>query len=439
MTAERHRSSIREATYETLSAINIQIALFIYMATFIDLGNRVFEASFSRKMPLNLGDETMTEFSSSAMMHSFIAGNTNFLTSYVCFSSSGIISLTFAQFKNYMTRHAQDAEVKGKIVYLLACTANSLLIFLNQVSYYAIGLPYFTSILIIIIRLIVRFDEYGELPDNSDPHMMVLLVLVVVLLPMKFIPVILSKMLKQFSEGWILQETAHMNKRNRSGYGVTGYNEAGYMFLPSARNCHKHLNDSGASLNPGFFYFSKDPLSRRLYRLRFETQVFCKVAMHFFFLAITLAMLSTIHLVLDLSTVAFSTYLFEVIEWVWVRPLLNALTLGTIPLLLLSFGLLHLYYTVCHPWRSEGVSVGFQPNDQETWKPFSHHPNGWYLYNKMFHHNIQVVKQDGDQGCGIIIQRNCLLLSIKNCSVLKLLSLKRPNVGDTVEACCHQI
>ena len=85
-----------------------------------------------------------------------------------------------------MTRHAPDAELKGKIVYLLACTANSLVIFLSQVSYYAIGLPYFTSILIIIIRLIVRFDEYGELPDNSDPHMMVLLVLVVVLLPMKF-------------------------------------------------------------------------------------------------------------------------------------------------------------------------------------------------------------------------------------------------------------
>ena len=102
--------------------------------------------------------------------------------------------------------------------------------------------------------------------------------------------------------------------------------------------------------------------------------------MHFFFLALTLAMLSSIHRVLDLSTVTFSTYLFEVVEWVWVRPLLHALTLGTLPLLLLSFGLLHLYYTVCHPWRSEGVSVGFQPNDHETWKPLTQHPDGWYLF-----------------------------------------------------------
>ena len=83
MTADRHRSSIHEATHETLSAINIQIALFIYMATFIDLGDRVFETSFGVRMPFNLGDETMTEFSSSAMMNSLIAGSANFLTFYV--------------------------------------------------------------------------------------------------------------------------------------------------------------------------------------------------------------------------------------------------------------------------------------------------------------------------------------------------------------------
>ena len=121
-----------------------------------------------------------------------------------------------------MTRHAQDAELGGKLVYLLASAVNSLAILLTQISYYTIGLPYFTSILIIIIRLIVRFDEYGELPDESHPAMMVILVLVVVLLPLKFMPTMMSRMLEEFSNSWILQETSHMNERNRSGYQVTG-------------------------------------------------------------------------------------------------------------------------------------------------------------------------------------------------------------------------
>ena len=37
-------------------------------------------------------------------------------------------------------------------------------------------------------------------------------------------------------------------------------------------------------------------------------------------------------------------------------------------LLILSFGLLHIYYKHCHPWIKEGVSVGFEPRDQELWK-----------------------------------------------------------------------
>ena len=74
MIADRHNSSIHEATHETLSAVNIQIALFLYMATFISLGDQVFKDSFGVKMPLNAGFETMTKFSSSAMMDSLLAG-----------------------------------------------------------------------------------------------------------------------------------------------------------------------------------------------------------------------------------------------------------------------------------------------------------------------------------------------------------------------------
>ena len=73
----------------------------------------------------------------------------------------------------------------------------------------------------------------------------------------KIMPTLMSRMLLEFSDSWILQETGQRNMRNRSGHGMTGC-KTRFMFLPSC--------------NPGFFYFSKDPLSRRLYRLRFETR-----------------------------------------------------------------------------------------------------------------------------------------------------------------------
>ena len=44
-------------------------------------------------------------------------------------------------------------------------------------------------------------------------------------------------------------------------------------------------------------------------------------------------------------------------------------TISMMPLLSLSFGFIYVYYTYCHPWVSERVSVGFEPEDNELWKP----------------------------------------------------------------------
>ena len=64
-----------------------------------------------------------------------------------------------------MTRHGRDSEKLGKLVYFFSCICNSLAIFLSQISYFAIGLPYFLNVLIIIIRRIVNLDEYANLPN----------------------------------------------------------------------------------------------------------------------------------------------------------------------------------------------------------------------------------------------------------------------------------
>ena len=39
-----------------------------------------------------------------------------------------------------------------------------------------------------------------------------------------------------------------------------------------------------------------------------------------------------------------------------------------LPILGMSFFFLYVYYKYCHPWLKEGVSVGFEPRDQELWK-----------------------------------------------------------------------
>ena len=75
------------------------------------------------------------------------------------------------------------------------------------------------------------------------------------------------------------------------------------MFLPSSHNNLSHVNNKESFVNPGFYYFSKDRLSKELYRLRFEVQMFCKVLMHTFYLGVSFFFLNTLHLLLLSSTV----------------------------------------------------------------------------------------------------------------------------------------
>ena len=99
-----------------------------------------------------------------------------------------------------------------------------------------------------------------------------------------------------------------MSERIRSGYDVPGFETALYMFLPSSHNDLSHVDNKESFANPGFYYFSKDPLSRELYRLRFEIQLFCKVLMHTFYLVFSFILINTIHLLLLSSTVLSNDY-----------------------------------------------------------------------------------------------------------------------------------
>ena len=199
--ANRYNFNIHEAVNETLSAINVQVAVWISLATYIEkfayYANRTFDVEITKKM-FNLPCEGFRE---SAVFSSLIAG---------------IISLTFAQWKQYMTRHENDLNVSGKLVYFFACLFNSLAIFATQTTFYTIGFPYFTGLLVIVIRSISHFDSYDPITKPNEV-MTNLLYFVVVLMPLKFIQNIFDSIIKTFTDNWILHKMHHLNHKNRQG------------------------------------------------------------------------------------------------------------------------------------------------------------------------------------------------------------------------------
>ena len=140
------------------------------------------------------------------------------------------------------------------------------------------------------------------------------------------------------------------------------------MFLPCSVNKYDHVADNEAMLNPGFLYFSKDPISKCLYRLKFEIHMFHKVTVHILYLSSTLCFINTFHLVLKASTLEVEPMWLDLLDSYYIRSAM-IFAASMIPILLVSFGLLYVYYNYCHPWVSEGVSVGFEPQDNGLWEP----------------------------------------------------------------------
>ena len=138
------------------------------------------------------------------------------------------------------------------------------------------------------------------------------MVLLVVIVPLKLIPIKFAKTLDKITNDWIMNLPKHLHARNTSGYDVPGMKKALFMFLPSSSNSHGHIHKKSSS-GAGFFYFSKDPLSRKLYQLRFECHLFCKVAMHSLYFALVVAMVNTIHITMEYSTLVASSYWLQIL------------------------------------------------------------------------------------------------------------------------------
>ena len=208
-TAKRYDFNIHEAIKETLTTLNIQIAVWIALATFIDKFRDYILATFEVHLDnrlFKLKEDDFNAFGKSAVFLSLMAG---------------IVSLTFAQWKQYMTRHQNDSSLIGKLVYFSACFFNSLAIIISQSTFYVIGFPYFTCVLMVIMRFISGFDEYAPLVEPTDT-MIVILYFVVVLMPLKFVPEMFDSLVKICTDRFIFHKTHHLNNRNRSGYDISG-------------------------------------------------------------------------------------------------------------------------------------------------------------------------------------------------------------------------
>jgi hypothetical protein len=353
--AKRFDFNIHEATSETLATINVQIAVWVSLSTFIEKFRVYIKATFDVEVDnemFGLKNEDFFSFTQSAVFPSLLAG---------------IVSVTFAQWKQYMTRHESDASLIGKLVYFLACFFNSLAIIVSQTTFYIIGLPYLTCILLVVMRYVAHFDEYDPLVEPTK-EMIVILYFVIVLMPLKFVPLMFDSLVKMFTDRWILHKTYHLNNYNRSGYEISGVIHS--MFLPCSVNKFDHVADIETTLNPGFSYFSHDPQSKHLYRLKFEIHVFHKVAVHVLYLVGTFFLINTAHFVFKAGTLEVEPDWLDLLDSHYIK-ISMIFAACVIPMLLVSFGMLHVYYNHCHPWTSEGISFGFEPKDNGLWKPFS--------------------------------------------------------------------
>ena len=269
----RFDANINEATRETLRAVCIQIALFMYLSTIIFALQDIWSAAVRHSNVTNPSSYTMSSDKFNLTEASVEFDKSPIFTSFI----SGIISVAFAQFNMYSVRHGGDLEIKGKLVYFTICLLNTICIFLSMTMYYSLGLPNFIMILIVIIRRVCGYnddDHFIALPDSNE-FILKVLIIVFALLPLIFLPKALAYLLHSKTKSFIMNEKIHRSAGIQSGYDVPGLNHGLFMFLPQS---YFNYRDPRAV---HIYCFNRNPLSRKFYRLRFKLHLWNKTFVHF--------------------------------------------------------------------------------------------------------------------------------------------------------------
>ena len=292
--ALRFDLNINEATKETLRAVCVQIALFMYLNTMVFALQDIWSAAIQNSNVTNPSsyemsiekfnlDETYVEFYKSPIFDSFIMG---------------MISVAFAQFQMYSVRHAGDLELMGKLIYFATCLLNTISIFLSMTMYYSMGLPNFIMMLIVIIRRVCGYsdeDKFIPLPESNE-FILEVLIIAFALVPLVLLPNGLAYFLHNKTNSFIMQEKVQRSAGIQSGYDVPGHRMGLYMFLP--QSYFDYRDPSAVHIK----CFNQNPLSRKFYRLRFKLHLWNKTFVHFSSLALGAVCLHSLDYLIEKSS-----------------------------------------------------------------------------------------------------------------------------------------
>ena len=351
---KRFDFSILEAIYETAPAVAFQTSIVVLTYFSVRVVNR--------RLAMFIAPETQTftleNFCPDCVELLSLGANTPITRS----AAAGLFAFSMAQFNLYSVRHESDMNFCGKVVYFLACFFNSVSAMVVLTTFYCLAIANLFPIMVIILKLANGLDlNYAYPPEHANETIVTLLIILVVVIPIRYAPEVFSKHLHLFVERYITSPQTDANQRQRGGYGLFSCRKNFFLFLPVATNTYSEL-ESLPTVERKYQHFSKNQLSRSMYRLRFTIDLICRIVMQNFYILLSLIFLHTSHILLHWGIASFPHHL-QITTYPEYATLLKVCALVSYPALILSFGFLYLYYQKCHPWKSEGLSIGFEPSD----------------------------------------------------------------------------
>ena len=278
---------------------------------------------------------------------------------------AGLLSFSLAQLSLYSIRHEGEMNLRGKIVYFLACLMNSISVMITMTTYCCLAMATLFPIIMITIKLAngmpMHCGQRCPTPVYADPKLVSILIIIAVIAPIQFLPQWFSHYLNSFVQNHLMSPHPDANDLQRGGYDLFSFASNFFWFLPVPMNKYENF-ESLPTIDQKYHYFSNNPLSRHLFRHRFKINLICRIVIQNFYILLSLIFLHTSHFFLDLGLAEFPFHL-QITTYPEFKILLQVCAIASYTSLFLSFMLLKIYYDWCHPWKSEGLSFGYEPND----------------------------------------------------------------------------
>ena len=243
---------------------------------------------------------------------------------------AGAFSITAAQFNHYSVVNETNMNLKGTLVYLLACVCNTVAVMSVQAVYFCFAFPYFYTAMLVFLELangIPPGIEEGPFPDLRRVNKVIMYgcIIVWVILPITVIPRLFEKAL----EKWMEKRRGGNDDKTKKGEDKKS--QLGLSFFPNRDCCD--LSDHFAM----------------------------KTLLHCFYVFVTLVMVHTIHLPVGGSRIMEMHQHLSILTYAPAFNGLLVMAFASFPVLGLSMAALWFYNSRCHIWNSEDESLKSLP------------------------------------------------------------------------------